>query len=202
MRALICDLGNVVALFDHRQAADQLAALTGGRVTSEAVFQHVFGTSLEEDFDCGRLSSRDFVGRVKQLIGEAVSDEAVVEAWCDIFRPNEELIELLGHLKEDGSRLVLASNTNALHFEWIAGRFGARLDCFDATVLSYRIGCRKPDAVFFGRCLERAGTAPGSCVYLDDRRDFADAAAALGMAAVVYQPGMDLTRLIRPRPPR
>ena len=62
MKHVIFDLGNVVAFFDHRRASRQLAFLAAMAVTEEDVFRVVFDTSLEPDLDCGRISSREFLG--------------------------------------------------------------------------------------------------------------------------------------------
>ena len=54
-------------------------------------------------------------------------------------------------LKARGLRLVLASNTNELHHDWFDRAFADTLAVFDARVLSYQVGSRKPDrAVLHG----------------------------------------------------
>lgn len=194
MRTVVFDFGNVVAFFDHRKASRQLAALTGTRLTEDEVFGLLFGGSLEADFDCGKLSSHEFVKQLRELLGATSSDEEIVEAWCNIFWPNQELAKLLPRLKRSQTSLILASNTNVLHFQWITVQFGVLLAYFDDFVLSFRIGHRKPALAFFQRCVEVAATSPGSCVYVDDRSEFVAVARTVGMTSFVYGGGNDLAQ--------
>jgi putative hydrolase of the HAD superfamily len=61
------------------------------------------------------------------------------------------------------------------------------LALFDAQVLSFQVGFRKPSEVFFQQAISAAGGDAADCLYVDDREDFAAAAEALGMTAVVYR---------------
>lgn len=73
-------------------------------------------------------------------------------AWCDIFTPNPAIEELIVREKDRGTRLVLASNTNELHYQWFSRVFARVLKLFDEQVLSFRVGARKPDVRFFEEC--------------------------------------------------
>jgi HAD superfamily hydrolase (TIGR01509 family) len=194
MKTLILDFGNVVAFFDHRRASRQLASLAKNTITESSVYQAVFGTSLEATFDCGKISAREFIERLRIDLGLELPEDAIVKAWCDIFWPNDEVISLLPRLKKSSAKLLLASNTNELHFQWVLGQFAEPLANFEDFVLSYRIGSRKPEPAFFQRCVETARTAPDDCVYVDDRSDFVDVARAMGMAGLVYGAGGSLLK--------
>ena len=197
VKSLILDFGNVVAFFNHQRACRQLASLSAGQVTEDAVFQAVFNTTLESDFDCGRLSPSEFVQRLRTLFNLASSDKAIVTAWCDMFWPNEDLVSLIPRLKSAVAKLLLASNTNELHYQWFMKRFAEPLACFDAFVLSHRIGFRKPALPFFNKCVEVSGVSPHDCIYVDDRLDFVEVARSLGMTGIVYGPGIALIEALR-----
>lgn len=192
MKTLIFDFGNVVAFFDHRRASRQLASLSINPIDESVVYQAVFGTSLECDFDCGKIAPREFIERLRLVLGLASPDDTIVKAWCDIFWPNDEVISLLPRLKKSSTRLLLASNTNELHFQWILRQFAEPLTHFDDFVLSYRIGSRKPALTFFQKCIEAAQVTPNDCVYIDDRSDFVDVARTTGMTGFVYGAGVSL----------
>lgn len=196
MQALLLDFGNVVAFFDHRRASRQLAALAGVPTTEEQVFERVFASPLEPDLDRGRIPSSEFLRLLREHLDLAASDDEIVTAWCDIFRPNAELVAQLPRVRPLVHRLVLASNTNDLHFQWIAGQFAAPLALFDELVLSYKVGARKPEEAFFRRCVDAAGVPAGQCVFVDDKPEFVEAARRTGMAGVLYRPGLDLARLV------
>ncbi|HKH70426.1 MAG TPA: HAD family phosphatase [Vicinamibacterales bacterium] len=189
-RCIVFDFGNVIALFDHMVACQQLASLSRPTRDPHDVYERIFKTSLEEDYDCGRLSTAAFVERLRRDLQLDASDEAIARAWCDIFTPNPAIEEVIVREKRRGTRLVLASNTNELHYQWFSRAFDRVLELFDEQVLSFRVGGRKPELRFFDACIRAAGRTAHDIIYIDDRPDYVAAAAALGMQAVVYDPAL------------
>lgn len=199
-KTVVLDFGNVVAFFDHRRACRQLAAMSGRGSGEDEVFREVFETSLEHDVDAGIIPPERFIDILRGRLWLDGTDDQIRTAWCDIFTPNEGMAALIPRLKQDGIRLVLASNTNALHFDWIARQFAPLLSHFDALVLSHQVGARKPDRRFFSACLAVSHAEAHECLYVDDRADFVDAARGMGMTGVVYRPEVDLGGVVYGRP--
>lgn len=195
-QSLILDLGNVVAFFDHRKACRQIAALATTGATPIDVFDQIFGSSLEEDFDCGRITTAEFVGALRSRFGITAPDASIGDAWSDIFLPNDDVASILPLLKRTTSKLVLASNTNELHYRWLASRLSDAFACFDEFVLSFELGVRKPAPAFFQRCVEAAGVEARDCVYVDDREDFVETATAAGMNGLLYEPAAGFVPLV------
>jgi len=189
-RCIVFDFGNVIALFDHMVACQRLASLSRPPRDPQDVYERIFTTSLEEDYDCGRLSTAAFVERLRRDLQLEASDEAIAHAWCDIFTPNPAIEEVIVREKRRGTRLVLASNTNELHYQWFSRVFDRVLVLFDEQVLSFRVGARKPAVQFFEACIRAAGRAADQIIYLDDRPDYVTAASALGVRALVYDPAL------------
>jgi putative hydrolase of the HAD superfamily len=189
-RCILFDFGNVIALFDHMIACQQLASLSRSPSDAADVYDRIFKTSLEEDYDCGRVSTAAFIERLRQELRLEASDDEIARAWCDIFTPNPAIEEVIVREKQRGTRLVLASNTNELHYQWFSRAFESVLQLFDEQVLSFRVGARKPDVRFFDACIRVSGRAADQIIYLDDRSDYVAAASALGMQAFVYDPAL------------
>jgi putative hydrolase of the HAD superfamily len=57
---------------------------------------------------------------------------------------------------------------------------------FDAVVVSCELGVVKPDAEIFRICLDRLGTPPDRTLFVDDRRENTDGAAALGIVTLTF----------------
>ena len=57
---------------------------------------------------------------------------------------------------------------------------------FDAIVVSCELGVVKPDAAIYNICLERLGTPPDRTLFVDNRRENTDAAAALGIVTLTF----------------
>jgi len=189
-RCIVFDFGNVIALFDHMIACRRLASLSRQALDPQDVYERIFNTALEEDYDCGRLSTAAFVEGLRRDLKLEASDDAIVHSWCDIFTPNPAIEEVIVREKRRGTRLVLASNTNELHFDWFSRVFARVLEMFDEQVLSFRVGARKPAVQFFEACIRASGRTADQIIYIDDRRDYVAAGRALGMQAFVYDPAL------------
>src|SRR5438128_1890523 len=112
IQAIVFDFGNVIGFFDHHLTSQRLAA--HAELSVEAIHGQLFGGALEADYDTGRISTADFLRRVRQNCRLRCSDEVLAAAWADIFWPNHAVIALLPRLKPY-YRLLLGSNTNELH---------------------------------------------------------------------------------------
>jgi putative hydrolase of the HAD superfamily len=127
-------------------------------------------------------------------IREDVSDEQLAVTWKGIFsrtKDNERVIATLRSVSQTVT-IVLASNTNELHFQAIESGWADLLCFLNSVVVSFRVGYRKPARDFYLRVLEAAGSEPAETLFIDDRADLVAAAVALGMHGLQYSRGMDL----------
>ncbi len=82
--------------------------------------------------------------------------------------------------------MLLGSNTNEVHAQQFRRQFAEVLSHFDALVLSYEIGQRKPNAGFYAHCQELAQAAPHEIVFIDDLpANIAGARATAGTASCI-----------------
>ncbi|HSG01811.1 MAG TPA: HAD family phosphatase [Vicinamibacterales bacterium] len=195
MKALLIDFGNVIAFFDHRRACRALASMSARAMTADDVFNEVFLSQLEPDVDRGRIGSSEFLSLLRSQLQLVGTDEEVVRAWCDIFEPNAHIVAQLPALRKLAGRLVLVSNTNELHYRWIAREFAGPLAWFDAQVLSHQVGLRKPEPAMYAHAARLAGAGADECVFVDDKPEFVEAARAMSMRGILYTPGLDLVAL-------
>mgnify|MGYP001213595243 CR=1 FL=1 len=194
---LILDLGNVIAFFDHMRACRRLADLSKQQLSETDVYQKIFSSGLEQEYDRGAISTETFLNSLQKQLQSHADREQIITAWSDIFWPNEAVIRAIRKLHMSSIRLVLASNTNDLHYRWIRTTFGEVMDCFDHQVLSYQVGASKPDVKFYESCLDASEREPSQCVFVDDRAAFVEAAQEFGMQGVVYGQDTDLERSLR-----
>jgi putative hydrolase of the HAD superfamily len=191
IKTIVFDFGRVVGFFDHRLTTNCLAEHAGLAV--EEMHTLLFGGALEDDYESGRISTREFLQRVRQSCRLTCPDEIIATAWADIFWPNPEICALLPRLKPR-YRLLLGSNTNELHARQFRGQFADWLRHFDALVLSHEIGVRKPKAGFFEHCTRLAGCAPAESLFIDDLASNVAGAQACGWQAIVYSGFDDLCK--------
>ncbi len=190
---IVFDFGNVLGYFSHRKAGEQLAAYTDA--APEALQAYLFGGTLEEDFESGRLSVEAFRGLVRETFRLHCTDAEFDAAFGDMFSLNLDVCPLPALLKPR-YRLLLLSNTNALHARQFVPQFADVLAPFDALVLSHEVGVRKPDPRIYEHCRRLAGRPAAECLFIDDLPTNVDAALACGWRGVVYRRGDDLRRAL------
>ncbi len=95
-------------------------------------------------------------------------------------------------------RLVLLSNTNAIHFEMIRANYPL-LRHFDAFVLSYEVGAMKPSPVIYRKAVEAAGCRPEECFFTDDIAEYIEGAGKVGIDAVQFESSAQIERELRGR---
>lgn len=98
-------------------------------------------------------------------------------------------------LKHRGLRIGILSNYNRSWFEYIAHRFSLR-SLFDhprLVLVSYEVGCAKPDAAIFRTCLARCDCAASRIVLVDNQMANVRAARRAGLHAIHFaaRPGGD-----------
>ena len=96
-------------------------------------------------------------------------------------------------------RLVLLSNTNAIHFDSIRSGYAPLLRHFHQLVLSYEVKAMKPAPAIFQAAIEAARCRPEECFYTDDIPAYVEGARSLGIDAVVFQSAAQIERELAAR---
>jgi len=186
-RVIVFDFGNVIAHFDPRRAAENLAVFSP--LDGETILARVFGSALEFALDSGQISPATFRDELREVIEATHGTDAELDfAFSDMFTRNDAICDVLPALVERGFRLLLLSNTNAPHAERFAQQFAGDLARFEHLVLSHEVGARKPDQRIYDACQARAGCSPEEILFVDDRADNIVAAQTRGWNVVHYHP--------------
>jgi len=181
VHTVICDLGRVIVDFDHRLICARLAACTA--LSAEAIYAALFSSGLEARFDCGELTGEQFYRHAVSRLGLSIDLPRFRTIWSTIFDLIPATVALLQRV--NAPRRLLLSNTNVWHFAYCRAQFPI-LGLFDATILSYEVGARKPDRAIFERALEHAQAPARACLFIDDMPGHVRAARLAGMQAVQF----------------
>ena len=184
IKTILLDFGNVVAFFDHQRALRQLVPHTDW--TAEQLFQFMYQDDLAYRYERGEVTTDDVFALGRQAAGLRCTRDEFVDAFCDIFWPNPPMEDLIPRLKQNGYRLVLASNTNAAHYARYREQFRDVLSHFDAIAVSHEAGARKPHPKFFEYAHRLTGHEKAECVFVDDLLDNVAAAREFGWRAIHY----------------
>jgi putative hydrolase of the HAD superfamily len=194
-RAIIFDLGKVLVHFDFKRGYQALEGLCPHPASE--IPKRLAPTGLVERFETGLVEPRDFVEQLTRILDLRVNYEQFCDIWSCIFMHTlipESIIEGLAARY----RLVLLSNTNAIHFEMIRRTYPV-LRHFHSLVLSYEVKAMKPDPAIYRAAIERAGCRPEECFYTDDIGEYVEGARRLGIDAVQFRGAEALEEELRAR---
>ena len=142
------------------------------------------------ELECGRMTEHDFLSELAaQLrvdLGRDVEMHSFAERYFGHLEPNDAMIGFLRELRGRGYRLAMLTN-NVREWEPLWRAMVPVDDLFEVVVDSAFVGLRKPDPAIYRLTCERLGVVPEACLFVDDVEPNVAAAAALGMAAVLFR---------------
>ncbi|MDE2040086.1 MAG: HAD family phosphatase [Elusimicrobia bacterium] len=186
--AVFFDIGNVLLRFDMRAMAAKLAWAV--RRHPIRVMRRLLDAAMLGRIERGELSGAQIYALFQSEFGYSGSYDAFIRIWCDHFSLERANYALLRQLSRS-RRVYLLSNTNALHYEFIRGRYAFPRQV-DGAVLSYQLGLRKPQPAIYEAAVALAGSPPERCLFIDDLAENVAAARRCGLNAIHHVPGRDL----------
>jgi putative hydrolase of the HAD superfamily len=194
-RAIFFDLGRVLVHFDFQRAYRKLESLCPH--SASEIPKRLAGTGLVERFETGLVEPRDFVAQLTRILDLKVDYDPFCDLFCTIFEHTlvpDALVEQLAARY----RLVLLSNTNAIHFDMIRRTYPI-LRHFHAFTLSYEVKAMKPDPKIYRDAVGKAGCLPEECFYTDDIAAYVEGAQRIGIDAVQFENADQIQREMRVR---
>ena len=194
IQAILFDLGKVLIHFNFEQAFRRLSKHC--RYSPQEIENFFIQSGLEVLYDGGKISSRSFYEKFKKALGLRLGFTTFERIWNGVFTPVPGMNRLVGQL-EKRYRLVLISNTNAMHFSYALKHYPV-LKKFDHYVLSYKEKVRKPDERIYRQAAKACRAKPREIFYIDDRADLTEAASELGFHTFTFRNNRsDLIRTLK-----
>ncbi|MFW6181681.1 MAG: HAD family hydrolase [Spirochaetota bacterium] len=153
-----------------------------------------------QEYDRGMLSGEEYWRRVLEWAG-AGGDTPDLRRLIDLdvngwTRINDDVLDLVFRLHAAGVSLALLSNLPADYPDYFARHF-PWLELFSVCVYSCDLGLVKPEPGIYHACLERLGTPPQRCLFVDDTEINVTAARALGMRGILFVDAGSLEKELR-----
>jgi putative hydrolase of the HAD superfamily len=180
---IIFDMGGVLVSLDWDKACAPLARLSD--LTYDEVMKEVQNGPIVESSMLGRLTPQEFHRAICDKIHVAIDFDPFIDIWNSILGRDDEMADLVEELTSTHT-LVIASNTDAIHFTYSLEHFPV-LKAFDRHFLSCEMGLLKPDPAYFHHVLYGLWASPANCVFIDDRPDNVRAARNLGIKGLVFE---------------
>ena len=181
---LIFDLGQVILPFDWKRGYRALAGYSP--YAPEEVRRRIKETGLFDTVERGLVAPGELARRLSAVLELNVPFEKFRELWSSIFLPEPNLPdEMLAGLHAN-YRLLLLSNTDAIHYGWIVEKYPI-MRHFDHCVLSFELGLRKPEPGIYQEAIRQSQCAPAEIFFTDDIAENIAAARVAGIDAVQFQ---------------
>jgi putative hydrolase of the HAD superfamily len=178
IKTLIFDFGDVFINLDKEGAMQNALNL----FQLDSFDADMIETNIQ--FEIGKISSLEFIAFYKSKFPK-LSETEILDAWNFILRdfPEYRLDFIQNLATSNAYKLILLSNTNDLHIEFVKQTvpfFEDFKNCFDMFYLSQEIHLRKPNADIFDFVLRENRLISSECLFIDDTKDNTETADKLG----------------------
>lgn len=175
------DIGRVLLDFDFETSLRRL--LPDDCTDAHARLSRLL--DKKDEFEAGRILPEDYIPWAIGVLESQTSHDEFRRAWCDIFTPNLPMWDCVERLAGQGHRLILFSNTNAIHCPWIFDRYEI-FTHFHGGVLSFEVGEIKPHDAIYQHAMDHWGIDPGETLYIDDLPENIATGERLGLRCHTY----------------
>ncbi len=196
IKTVIFDLGKVIVPFDFSRGYRAMAELCP--YAAEEIPKRIGATDLVIRFESGQVPPEQFVEQLCQALGLRLEYARFCEIWSSIFLPYTLIPESLLEGLRRRYRLLLLSNTNAIHFGMVRENYPL-LRHFDDFILSHEVGALKPNPRIYAEAIARAQCAPSECFFTDDIPEYVAGARAAGIDAVQFESSAQLESALKER---
>jgi len=189
IKALIFDFGNVFLNLDLEKAMQDTLELLEIESLSDELL------SFNYLYEQGLITTEEFLEFYQDNFSK-LSKQDLIHLWNSMLKdlPQHRLKFIQKLAAEKKYKLILLSNTNELHINWVKEHiptYETFKNCFDAFYLSHEIGLRKPDKAVFEFILSNNQLAAKDCLFIDDTKEHILGASKLGIHTWNIDPKQD-----------
>lgn len=184
IKTVIFDLGKVLIPFDFSlgyRAMEKFCCYPAAEIP-----KRIATTDLVHRFETGLVEPHDFVEQLSGILDLKVGYDQFCEIWGSIFLQDTLVPESMLAGIAQRYRMLVLSNTNAIHFEMVRQNYPL-LRHFDDLILSYEVKAMKPSPAIYREAIARAQCRPEECFFTDDIPAYVEGARREGIDAVQFQ---------------
>lgn len=196
IKTVIFDLGKVLIPFDFMRGYQGLEGVCNLSVAE--IRRRIVSTDLVQRFETGLVEPADFVAQLSRMLDLHIGYDQFCQIWSSIFLPDPLIPESLLVGLSRRYRLLLLSNTNAIHFAMLERNYPL-LRHFHDRILSHVVRAMKPSPAIYRAAIASAGCAPDEIFFTDDIADYVAAAKREGIDAVQFESSAQIERELRAR---
>jgi len=183
IKAIIFDYGNVIHKWDNNIFLEK--AVKKSNKSYRHINNLIFKSGLQDKFELGELSATDFFRIIKKQCNLSMHRTEFFKDYTNrLFEKIPSTLALIKRLKKN-YKIALLSNTTKIDFERVTKKL-REFPLFDSVTLSFKIGYAKPKKEIFLDALKKLNLKPNECVFIDDIKEYSEAASKLGIHGIYY----------------
>ncbi|MBU3941387.1 MAG: HAD family phosphatase [Nanoarchaeota archaeon] len=183
IKAIIFDYGNVIWKWNNHIFLDKIVKKSNK--SYEYIDNFIFLSGLQDKFELGEISEIDFFRIIKEQCNLSITRKEFFKEYTDrLFEKISSTTVLIKKLKKD-YKVALLSNTTKVDFDYLIKKL-REFSLFDSVTLSFELGFAKPDKGIYLDALKKLNLRPDECIYIDDIKEYSDAASKLGIHGIHY----------------
>ncbi len=168
IKNIIFDLGNVIM---QNPTIDLVKQFFKDEKDAEIFNNFIFKSEYWRKMDLGQIDNETIANEIEEKRLVEVSDykeiHEFMNKWFAKCIPNIETMKLAKRLKEKGYKLYILSNIANATFEYFSKTYEF-FSIVDGSIISAKIGVKKPDRKIFDILLEKYSLNAEDCLLIDD----------------------------------
>jgi len=184
IKAVLFDIGGVLIYDPDEQIYRKISRELG------ADYKRTEGETekLLPELQTGKNTEREFFTRLTGRLGIPFKEE-YVNLWkkgiMEACVLNEDVYKVAKELKQSNYQVGIISNIEKSHTEYFRSQPWIRLFC--PVVMSNEVGSRKPETEIFDVAIEEVNLSAEECAFVDNKREYVNAANGVGMHGVLFK---------------
>jgi len=177
--AVIFDMDDVLCRYDLGRRLRALARITGQ--TPRDIRAAIWDSGFEDAADSGGYPDPDdYLREFASRLGFPLTRAQWVAARREAMQPWPDMLALAKSIGGQ-TRIAIYSNNGPLTKAALDDLFPACAEIFAEHYHSFEFGLKKPDPKSFTKLMERMGTDPARCCFIDDKKSNVTGARMAGL---------------------
>lgn len=197
-KAIVFDLGGVIIEFDYTRFFNDVIIISPLHKPDSFLLLEFWRQS--DIYHRGDITDEDFYHQACELLQVCnLNQKDFFDSFNSVLAErNEEIIEIIRKIRYMNKyKLLLLSNINSSHWQYLLDKKWNFIEYFDEFILSHQVKMAKPDSDIFQLTIKKANCKPNEVLYIDDGLNNINTAERFGIKGIKYTTPKELEAELR-----